>query len=84
MRQNICSATDGSSMTAIFGWTIIILGLGLFSLALLWPVFRLLRRRRPDADSLIWGYAAAAAGCSVVLWHLIPWAVHGLFGHKSP
>jgi hypothetical protein len=71
-------------MTAFVGWTIIVLGFGLCSMALLWPVFWLVRRRRPGAGGLIWGYAAATAGCSIMLWYLIPWAVHGLFGHKAP
>jgi hypothetical protein len=71
-------------MTALVGWTIIVLGFGVFSMALLWPVFRLARRHRPGAGGLIWGYVAASAACSVMLWYLIPWAVHGLFGHKAP
>lgn len=71
-------------MTALLGWTIIVLGFGLFSMALLWPLFRLLRRRRPDAAGLIWGYVAATAGCSIMLWYLLPWGIHALFGHKGP
>ena len=71
-------------MTAFAGWTIIVLGFGVFSMALLWPLFWLLRRRRPNVGGLIWGYAAATAGCSLMLWYLIPWAVHGLFGHQAP
>ena len=71
-------------MTAFIGWTIIVLGFGLFSAALLWPVFQLVRRYRPDAGRLIWAYAAATVGCSVMLWYLVPWAVHELFGHSAP
>jgi len=71
-------------MTALVGWTIIVLGFGLFSMALLWPLFRLLRRRRPNAGGLIWGYAAATAGCSIMLLYLLPWAIHELFGHTAP
>ena len=71
-------------MTAFVGWAIIVLGFGLFSMALLWPVYWLVRRRRPNTGGLIWGYAAATAGCSIMLWYLVPWAVHGLFGHSAP
>jgi hypothetical protein len=71
-------------MTALVGWTIIVLGFGLFSMALLWPLFRLLRRYRPNAGNLIWSYAAATAGCSIMLWYLLPLAIHALLGQKGP
>ena len=71
-------------MTAFVGWTIIVVGLGLFSMVLLWPVFRLLRRNRPNGGGLNWAYAAATAGCSVMLWYLIPIAVHAFLGHAAP
>jgi|GEM_PF-2797615 hypothetical protein len=71
-------------MTAFVGWTIIVLGFGLLSMTLLWPVFRLVRRFRPNAGGLIWAYAAATAGCSIMLWYLVPWAVHELFGRVAP
>lgn len=71
-------------MTAFVGWTIIVLGFGLLSMLLLWPVFRLVRRFRPNAAGLIWAYAIATAGCSIMLWYLVPWAVHQLFGRVAP
>jgi hypothetical protein len=71
-------------MTAFVGWTIIVLGFGLLSMTLLWPVFRLVRRFHPNAGGLIWTYAAATAACGIMLWYLVPWAVHELFGHTAP
>jgi hypothetical protein len=53
-------------------------------MALLWPLFRLLRRYRPNAGNLIWSYAAATAGCSIMLWYLLPLAIHALLGQKGP
>jgi hypothetical protein len=71
-------------MTAFIGWAIIVLGFGLVSMTLLWPIFRLVRRSRAKASGLIWGYAGATAACSIMLWYLVPLAVHALFGRVAP
>jgi hypothetical protein len=71
-------------MTAVIGWVIIVLGFGLVSMALLWPVFRLVRRYRPNAAALAWAYAVATGALGMVLWYLVPLAVHQLFGRVAP
>ena len=71
-------------MTAFVGWTIIVLGFGLVSMALLWPLFRLVRRFRPGVAGLRWAYAVATAAFAVMLWYLVPLAVHQLFGRVAP
>jgi hypothetical protein len=70
-------------MTAFVGWLILVLGFCAFSMALLWPVFRLMRRSYPNSLGLLWAYVAAIAGCSLALWYLIPMAVYQLFGRVS-
>jgi len=70
-------------MTAFIGWTIIVAVFWLFSMALLWPAFRLIRRSHPNSWGSLWAYATAAAGCSLVLWYMIPLAVHGIFGRAA-
>jgi hypothetical protein len=70
-------------MTAFLGWIIIVLIFGSFSLALLWPGFRLMRRARAGSRGLLWCYVCATAVCGLGLWYVIPLAVHGLFGRAT-
>jgi len=70
-------------MKALLGWSIIVVGFWLVSAALLWPAFTLLRRRRGNSAALVIGYAAGSAACSVLLFFLIPIAVHGLLGRAA-
>jgi hypothetical protein len=70
-------------MTAFVGWLILVLGFCAFSMALLWPAFRLIRRSYPNFAALLWAYAAATVGCSIALWYLIPLVVHQLFGRGA-
>jgi len=56
----------------------------LFSMVLLWPAFRLLRRSHPNSGGLLWAYAAATVACSIALWFLIPLSIHELFGRTAP
>ena len=70
-------------MTAIFGWIIIVITLGLASAVMLWPFFRLVKRRYPTSLGLVGACAAATAGFGVGLWYLIPFIVWGLFGRSS-
>jgi len=67
-------------MTAVVGWLIIVTAFVAFSMMLLWPAFRLVRRSHPGSKAVLWGYLASAVACSVALWCLIPPAVHGIFG----
>jgi magnesium-transporting ATPase (P-type) len=68
-----------SKMTAVVGWLIIVTALISFSMLLLWPGFRLVRRSHPGSKAVFWSYLASAAACSVTLWYLIPLAVHDIF-----
>jgi hypothetical protein len=70
-------------MTAVVGWTIIVVVLCAISMGFLWPAFRLIRRSHPASGRLLWAYAAATAVCSLALWYLIPLAVHELFGRAA-
>jgi hypothetical protein len=67
-------------MTAILGWSIIIALLLACSLTLCWPAYRLMRRVRPDSAGVVWIYVAVSALLSLVIWHELPLAVHGLLG----
>jgi uncharacterized membrane protein YhaH (DUF805 family) len=67
-------------MRALAGWTIIVAVFGLFSMALLWPAFALLRRVHGRFKGYYWVYSLSIAVCSLALWYLIPFAVFKLFG----
>jgi hypothetical protein len=56
---------------------------GAVSALLLWPAFRLIRRWRPNIRGMRYAYIAAIAGCSIGLWHLIPWGVYEIFGRTG-
>jgi hypothetical protein len=71
-------------MRAIAGWIIIGVAFCAISMALLWPIFLLLRRFNANSGRLLWAYAAATAACSSALWYLIPFAIHELFGRAAP
>ena len=71
-------------MTAFVGWAIIVMVFCALGLALLWPVYRLVRRSRPGSAALAWIYVTAGAGCGLLAWYVIPLAVHGLFGRAVP
>jgi hypothetical protein len=73
-----------SNMTAVIGWLIIVTAFVSFSMMLLWPGFRLVRRSHPGSKAAFWLYLASAVACSVGLWYLIPVAVHGIFGRTVP
>lgn len=62
---------------------IIVVVFGLFSVALLWPAFVLLRRVRGRFVGFYWVYLFSIAACSLALWYLIPFAVFKLFGQTA-
>jgi hypothetical protein len=70
-------------MTAWLGWTLIVVALGAFSLAVLFPAFWLVRRHCPRFKRAAWAYVAASAVSGVLVWYAIPVAVHGIFGHAA-
>jgi hypothetical protein len=70
-------------MKVFVGWMIIVGVFGSFSMALLWPAFRLLRRSHPQSPGLLWAYVVASGGCGVTLWYVIPLAVYEIFGRTS-
>jgi len=70
-------------MTAIAGWTIICAGFSLLSAGLLWPAYRLLHRRFAQPWQARCAYAAATAGCAIMLWLLVPLIVGVLFGRAA-
>jgi hypothetical protein len=70
-------------MKAVLGWSIIVVGFWLLSAALLWPAFTLLRRRRGKSAALSVGYVAGSAACGLLVFYLIPIAVHGVFGRVA-
>ena len=67
-------------MASFGGWIIICTGFSLVSAALLWPAYRLTRRRHPGLRHPAWLFAAATVLCSITLWYLIPLAVWALYG----
>jgi hypothetical protein len=67
-------------MQSFIGWTIIVAVFCSVSALLLWPAFRLIRWWRPNIRGMRYAYAAAIAGFSFALWHLIPWGVYEMFG----
>jgi hypothetical protein len=69
-------------MTAIIGWLIIVTAFLSFSMMILWPGFRLVRRSHPGSKGVLWGYLGAAVVCSVALWYLIPPVIHGIFARN--
>jgi hypothetical protein len=71
-------------MTAVVGWLIIVATFIAFSMMLLWPGLRLVRRSHPGSKAVLWVYLASAVVCSVALWYLIPLAVHGIFARTVP
>ena len=70
-------------MASVGGWIIICAGLSLLSAALLWPGYRLMRRRLPQLRHPGWAYAGATALGGLVLWYLIPLAIWALFGRAG-
>jgi hypothetical protein len=70
-------------MKAILGWNIIVVGFWVLSAALLWPAFTLLRRRHGGSAALLVGYVAGSAACGILVFYLIPIAVHGVFGRVT-
>jgi hypothetical protein len=71
-------------MTAVVGWLIIVTAFLGFSMMLLWPGFRLVRRSHPGSKAVLWVYLASGVVCSVALWYLIPMAVHSIFARTGP
>jgi len=70
-------------MTALLGWFLITLVFGLCGLVLLWPAYRIARRRQPQRRGLGRLYLAAAAASGVALWFALPWIIHALFGRAG-
>ena len=70
-------------MASILGWTIIGVLFCSISMALLWPVFRLMRQSRGESKGLLWAYFAAIPICSLGLWYVIPFLVLRLFGRVT-
>ncbi|HTV77160.1 MAG TPA: hypothetical protein VMF03_02810 [Steroidobacteraceae bacterium] len=68
-----------NQMIAVLGWLIIVAAFVSFSMMLLWPVFRLVRRSHPGSKGFVLAWVAAAAACSIGLWFLIPVLVHNIF-----
>jgi hypothetical protein len=68
-------------MTSLLGWTIIILTFACISMGLLYPVYRVARRRYPQSTHLWWVYGVAIGACGVALWFLLPLIVHRFFRH---
>ena len=73
------SEKASNKMTAVVGWLIIVAVFVSFSMMLLWPIFRLVRRSHPGSRAVFWAYVGSAAACSVILWYLIPLVVHNIF-----
>jgi hypothetical protein len=67
-------------MTRLLGWIILTLAFASFSLALLYPGYRIARRAYPGSRQIRWLYAVAAAVCGVALWLLLPLIVQKFFG----
>lgn len=61
--------------TTTLGWLVIAGLMLLSSTAMLWPMFMLWRRLRPNASLPRWGYVLAIAAGGVAIWFLIPVAV---------
>jgi hypothetical protein len=70
-------------MKAILGWSIIVVGFWTLSAVLLWPAFTVLRRRRRGSAALSAGYVAGSAACGLLLFYLLPIAVHGVLGRVT-
>jgi hypothetical protein len=68
-------------LTSLLGWAIIILTLACISIGLLYPVYRVARRRYPESTHLWWIYAVATGVYGLAVWLLLPIIVHRLFGH---
>lgn len=82
MPYNVLHEEHGQArdpMIAVLGWLIIVSAFGSFSMMLLWPVFRLVRRSHPGSRALVLAWVGTAAACSVGLWFLIPVLVHNIF-----
>ena len=77
IQQWICRTCN--KMIAVLGWLIIVTAFFSFSMMILWPGFRLVRRSHPGSKAVVCGYVASVVACSVVLWFVIPLAVHGIF-----
>jgi len=70
-------------MRSLLGWCIIVMGFWALSAALLWPAFTLLNRRRRTSAAMLLGYAAGSAVCGLLVFCLIPIAVHALLGRAA-
>ena len=66
-------------MTSLVGWVIIILTFALISMGVLYPGYRVARRRYPESGKIRWLYGVATVVCSVALWFLLPVVVHQIF-----
>jgi hypothetical protein len=66
-------------MTAALGWIIITLAFASLSAGLLYPVYRVVRRARPESGIIRWLYAVAVGVGSMVLWIILPLLVHRFF-----
>jgi hypothetical protein len=70
-------------LTSLLGWAIIVLSFGGFSVGLLFPAYRVARRRYPESSYLWWIYGVAAGSCGVAIWFLLPIIVHHVFGRSA-
>ena len=66
-------------MTSVAGWLILTLIFAAISLGLLYPGYRVARRRYPESGKIRWLYGVATVVCSVALWFLLPVVVHQIF-----
>jgi hypothetical protein len=66
-------------MTSVAGWLILTLIFASISLGLLYPGYRVARRRYPESRKIRWLYGAATVLCSLALWFLLPVVVHQIF-----
>jgi len=71
-------------MKSFLGWLIFCVLLCLPGMLLLWPLRVLVRRRNPGAGSPVWIYLAASAASGLLLWYVIPPAVHWAFSRPVP
>jgi hypothetical protein len=70
-------------MASVVGWIIIGVLFCAISMALLWPIFRLMRQSRGQSKGFLWAYFIAIPICSLGLWYVIPFLVLGLFGRAT-
>jgi hypothetical protein len=70
-------------MTSLLGWVIIVLLFSSLGAVALYPGYRLARRSHARSVGLRGLYVAAALGCGLAIWLLLPLVVHRLFGHSA-